>query len=110
MYWRDRNIKAALRKWGYEQHHLDGCMYGLVSQAAATKGQRLRKPWTIAPNADGFRHVRKPCDKSHEHVKTQGVDTKRTEGYTDALADAIHHSWDLSVKAAVSAAPNQNLQ
>ena len=68
-------------------------MYGLVSQATATRGKRLRKPWTIASNADGFHKVRRPRDKGHEHAKTQGSDTKITEGYTDALADAIHSCW-----------------
>jgi len=97
MYWRDKDVKAALRRWGCMQHHLDGCMYGLTSQAASTSGKLLRKPWTIASNADGFMKIRRPCDHKHEHAKTQGVDTKLTEGYTPALADAIHHCWYISV-------------
>jgi len=97
LYWRDRKAKADLCRWGCEQNKFDGCMYGLVSQAAATSGKLLRKPWTIASNADGFRHLQRPCDHTHEHVKTQGSDTKLTEGYTEALADEIHHCWALSV-------------
>ena len=97
-YWRDRAVKAALRKWGCEMHHFDGCMYGLQSQAAATRGKPLRKPWTIASNAGGFTHIRRSCDRTHQHVKTQGVDTKPTEGYTDALADRVHLCWSISVR------------
>ena len=101
-YWRDRKVKAALRKWGCEQHHLDGCMYGLVSQVAATSGMPLKKPWTIASNATGFRSLCRKCDHTHEHAKIQGADTKPTEGYTDALADEIHSCWAHSLHAAAA--------
>ena len=93
MYWRLRHVRTAMRRWGAIPHALDGCMYGLVSQAARTCGVPLRKPWTIASSCDAFHRLRRKCDGSHEHAPTQGHDTRRTESYTDRLADAIHTCW-----------------
>ena len=92
-YWRDRSVKSRLKRWGCKQHHLDGCMYGLVSQQPATRGTPLRKPWTIASTASRFEDIGRRCDGQHAHVRTQGRDTKLTESYTDALADGIHACW-----------------
>ena len=79
MYWKRRQVKAALNRWSCKSYALDGCMYGQISQAARTKGSPLRKPWTIA--------------SSHTHVPTQGTDTRLTEEYTPQLATAIHDCW-----------------
>ena len=79
LYWRGRSVKASIRRWACTVHHFDGCMYNLRSQAAATRGKLLRKPWSIATNAD-FEGIGRLCDKSHAHAKTQGIDTKMTEG------------------------------
>ena len=105
MYWRDRDVKAALRRWGCTQHNFDGSAYDLRSQATASRGKLLRKPWTIASNADGFHAVRRKCDGTHEHTATQGTDTKFSEGYTDALADRFHHCWRISLEAAATSSP-----
>ena len=93
MYWRRRQVKAALRSWSCEQHKLDGCMYGLVSQAARRAGQPLKKPWTIASTCPTFHRLCRACDGRHTHVPTQGVDTRLTEGYTPELAEQVHECW-----------------
>ena len=71
-YWRHRNVRSCLKRWGCAAHHLDGCMYGLVSQTAGTRGIPILKPWTISSNAEGFTHVARKCDRTHEHVRIQG--------------------------------------
>ena len=93
MYWRCRQVKTALNRWSCKSYALDGCMYGLVSQAARTKGTPLRKPWTIASTCPTFHRLQRACDGSHTHVPTQGVDTRLTEGYTPELAEKIHDCW-----------------
>ena len=93
LYWRNRSVRADLTKWGCVPYHFDGCMYGLVSQSAGTRGVPLRKSWTICSNADGFKHVARACDHAHVHARIQGTDTKMTECYTPELADRIHYCW-----------------
>ena len=93
MYWRHQRVKSALRRWGTIPHPFDGCMYGLVSQAARSRGVPLRKPWTVASTCDEFIRLRRTCDKSHAHVATAGSDTRRTESYTALLVDEIHSCW-----------------
>ena len=93
LYWRNRSVRADLTRWGCVPYHFDGCMYGLVSQSAGTRGVPLRKSWTICSNADGFKHVARACDHAHVHARIQGTDTKMTECYTPELADRIHYCW-----------------
>ena len=92
-YWHDRKVKAAMRKWGLETHRFDGCRYNLRSQVAATRGKLLRKPWSIASNCEDMWRIALPCNGLHEHTRTQGQDTRLTEGYTDELVDQIHACW-----------------
>ena len=95
MYWRDNRVKRAMARWGLEVYDLDGCRYGLVSQATATRGKLLRKPWRIASDCDEFWRLAFKCNHpAHAHCKTAGSDTKLTESYTDELADGIHMCWD----------------
>ena len=69
-------------------------MFGLRSVAAATHGMLLRKPWTIASNCPEFWHIAYTCTHSRDsHTRIQGSDTKRTENYTEELADGIHFIW-----------------
>ena len=96
LYWRDRHVKAAVSRWGLQSFNFDGCMYGLKSQAAPTRGKFLRKPWRIASDCERFWGIVECCDNRHEHVKTAGSDTKRTESYTDAMVDRIHLCWGCS--------------
>ena len=94
----DDRVKRAMARWGLQVYDLDGCRFGLVSQAAATRGKLLRKPWRIASDCDDFWRIAYKCVHHHsQHCKTQGADTKRTESYTDALADGIHLCWNRSV-------------
>ena len=92
-YWRRSQVKRALKRWRCMHTKLDGCVYGLVSTQATTRGTPLRKPWTIAHSCDAFSGLGLTCDGTHRHVRTQGADTSITEGYTDSLADAIHSAW-----------------
>ena len=68
-------------------------MYGLTSQATRTAGIPLKKPWTIATTRDSFHRLCRTCNGQHEHVPTQGPDTKLTENYTPELAAQIHACW-----------------
>ena len=62
----------------------------------------LRKPWTIAATChDEFqKHLARLCDGSHTHSPTAGVDTRKTEGYTEQMVDAIHAAWGERVSRA----------
>ena len=101
-YWRHRKVQSSLRRWGCIPYHLDGCMYGLTSQAAGTRGIPLRKSWTIASNAAEFEHVSRTCDGNHSNARIQGSDTRMTEGYTPGLADRIHYCWSLAGSSSVA--------
>ena len=93
-YWRDRRVQAALKRWGCTPYRMDGCMFGLRSTAAATRGMLLRKPWIISSNCDQFWRIAYTCVHSRDvHTRIQGSDTKRTENYTEELADGIHFIW-----------------
>ena len=87
-------MKAFLKKHGLQQYRFDGCMYNLRSEAIKSKGKFLQKPWIIASNCEEFSYmVRRCCHDRDLHVKTAGSDTKRTESYTDEMADEIHGCW-----------------
>ena len=92
-YWRRRQVKAALKKWGCAPYKFDGCMCGLTSRRARCAGIPLKKPWTIASTSATFERLCRACDGRHAHVPTQGVDTRLTEGYTPELAKQIHLCW-----------------
>ena len=99
MYWRDRRVTRCLKRWNLESFELDGCRFGLRSQATATKGKLLRKPWRIAPDCVDFWRMADECNhQPHEHCKTAGADTKRTESYTDRRVDDIHTIWGCHVR------------
>ena len=98
MYWRDRRVTRHLKRWGLQSFNLDGCRFELRSQAAATKGKLLRKPWRIASDCADFWRIADTCNhRPEEHVKTAGSDTKRTESYTTALCQGIHTVWQCHV-------------
>ena len=93
-YWRESKVKSFLARNNMQMYHLDGCMFGLRSQAPKTRGAMLRKPWTIASDCVEFQWLcRVCCHAPSEHVKTQGSDTVLTESYTDDLAHGIHECW-----------------
>ena len=94
MYWRLRKVKAFLKKHGMKCYKFDGCMYNLRSEASKTHGKFLQKPWIIASNCPEFAYMERRCNHTREqHAKTAGSDTRRTEGYTDEMADEIHGCW-----------------
>ena len=96
-YWRERKVKTFLAGMGMQQYHFDGCMYGLCSSAPKTLGVPLRKPWTVASDCNSFLRLCRTCDHPPSgHVKTQGIDTSRTENYTDPLVHGIHDCWRLA--------------
>ena len=74
-------------------YHFDGCTYDFVSTQRRTFGRSIRMPWTIAATATTFAQLHRQCPRSpSEHAKREGADTRRTEGYTDPLAIAIHEA------------------
>ena len=92
-YWRRRQVRTALKRWGCQPYKFDGCMFGLVSQQARCAGVPLKKPWTIASNCATFHRLCRKCDGTHQHVPTQGSDTRLTEGYTHDMVATIHQCW-----------------
>ena len=92
-YWRRRQVKTALTRWGCLPYKFDGCMYGLASVQARSAGKPLKKPWTIASNCATFHRLCRACDSTHQHAPIQGKDTRLTEGYTPELVATIHDCW-----------------
>ena len=97
-YWHKRSVKTFMREYGIQEHHLDGCAFGLVSHAPRTMGMPIRKPWTIVSYMPSFASLHRGCPHTpDQHAKCAGTDTRLTEGYTDELATAIHHAWHAHV-------------
>jgi hypothetical protein len=95
-YWRRPAVKSFLRLYALVDYDFDGCMFGLCSTAAATLGNPIKKPWRIASNMPEFANLRLICTHTpSEHASCAGVDTKASEGYTDALAMSIHACFAL---------------
>ena len=85
-----------MKRFGLQQVDFDGCMYGLRSHAACTRGQLLVKPWTVSTDCSDLQRLCRVCNHDRDlepHVRTQGPDTKLSESYTDELALAIHDHW-----------------
>ena len=95
LYWHWRKVKRFLARNNMSKCYLDGCAFGLRSRHPNHRNKFLRKPWTIATNFPQIfgKHCGKRCPGGHEHVPTQGSDTKPTESYTVPLATAIHNAW-----------------
>ena len=97
-YWNKRQVRKFMLEFGIKPYHLDGCAFGLVSQAPRSIGKPIRKPWTIASDVPAFSALCRCCTHLPEqHVRCQGSDTRLTEGYTDDLARAIHLAWQVHV-------------
>ena len=83
-----------MKKHGMKCYKFDGCMYNLRSGAKKTHGKYLQKPLIIASNCPEFAYMERRCNHARDHhAKTAGSDTRRTEGYTDEMADEIHGCW-----------------
>ena len=95
-YWRDVRVTAFEKRFGLQHVTLDGCMYGLRSISARTKGQLLTKPWTVSTDCSELQRLCRLCNHdriAEPHARTQGQDTLMSESYTDELARAIHEHW-----------------
>ncbi len=93
-YWSLNVVSDFVRKHSLIIHDFDGCMYGLCSTNVNTPGDPIKKPWRIASNLTEFSNLRrKYTHQPSEHVPCAGVDTKRSEGYTDELATSIHRCF-----------------
>ena len=87
---------------GLNKSRFDGCMYGLVSCRPGCVGMKLKQPWTVVTNSVEIPKVLNVvCDKSHYHVHVMAQDTKKTEEYTNDIADAIHTAWTKEFSAQV---------
>ena len=95
-YWKLFRVRQFIRRHDLHEYKLDGCMYNLRSKVKQKYGKLLTKPWSIYSNCDEFWRMANTCnhvDRACTHVKTEGPDTKMTEGYTVEMADAIHMCW-----------------
>ena len=69
-----------------------------MSVVEETKGEPSLKPWAFATKSPYIiKLIPKLCPGGHTHVACRGKDAKESEGYTDALAAAIHQAWALQV-------------
>ena len=99
-YWNDRRVRTFLKKFNLKKYNMDGCEFGLVSKATKTEGMMLKKPWRIASDVEQFWRMERMCTHTPgSHAKTQGIDTKLGEGYTDEFAKMVHLCWDVYVAA-----------
>ncbi len=95
-YWSLTQVQSFLRKYSLVNYDFDGCMYGLCSTKGTTHGDPIKKPWRIMSDMKEFSGIRLRCTHApSEHVRCAGVDTKTSEGYTDALALLIHRCFAL---------------
>ncbi len=62
-----------------------GCMVGVKS---IKNGMPIAKPWRVETTHPKLREAldNLRCDKSHEHQRCEGQDTKQSEDYPDKLA------------------------
>ena len=101
-YWNKPEVVSHMNEMKYGRVHFHGCRFGLKSVARATRGQPIKKPWTVATDCcelqlsldrrctGGKWHVDPDTGLVVEHAPCSGVNTKITEGYTDEMAKAIH--------------------
>ena len=94
MYWHWRRVKAFIERHKLIQCNFDGCQYGLPSINPSTLGKPIMKPWRICTNMSSLQPLLSArCKREHKHVTCQGMDTKPSEDYTPAIAEAIHNAW-----------------
>ena len=85
VYWQDKRVRGFLRQHHLVRTNFHGCMYGLCPTQGTTSDCKkfIKKPWTVATNCvDIGRALSKTCDKSHDHVRCQGIETSASERYT----------------------------
>jgi hypothetical protein len=95
-YWSLDVVRNFASSYALENYDFDGCMYELRSASESTHGRPIKKPWRIASDMPQFSNLRRRCTHGpNEHAPCAGTDTKVSEGYTDALATAVHHCFSL---------------
>ena len=107
-YWRLDYVQDFVAKFGLYKAKCQGCAFGLCNK----HGQPILKPWTIATDdphlAAEMEKGKCPGRLVHPyHAPCVGAETKRSEGYTDAMARAVHRGWRRSraACAVVAATP-----
>ena len=92
-YWNFRKVERFATRHSLLDGFVDGCMVGITSEDPKTYGVPLHKPWRLRTNRRDFcERITRECDGSHEHARTEGRDTKRTELYTHAFAKHVMRS------------------
>ena len=92
--WREKKVQNMLQRFSLNAVDFHGCAAGLTS----VKNQLpIKKPWTVMSSSPAvleyLGRFQCPGKKVHpKHDPCAGVDTKRSEGYTPAMADAIHEA------------------
>ncbi len=95
-YWNDPDIVVWIARFQLQFTEFHGCQFDLTSINPATFGELINKPWYGAVMNSQFiaKEMTQVCPGvvagKHEHVQCQGVDTKRTEGYTVQLVAHFH--------------------
>ena len=93
-YWAYDEVQSFIQKWNLKTCIFHGCMYGLVAQRKSCQGIPIKKPWKIVTNCEQIRkRMCITCDRSHEHARCEGVDTRRTEQYTDQMVSTIQDGF-----------------
>ena len=96
-YWKLPFVEDFMVKFGLYKAKCQGCAYGLCDD----DGTPIKKPWTIATDdahlACEIERGKCPGHFAHpNHAPCSGKYTKKSEGYTDAMARAIHRGWRAS--------------
>ena len=88
--WSSRAVQDMIAELGMHKAHMHGCAVGLVSKG----GLPIKKPWTIATTSPVLHEVvgKLICPGQVVHEPCAGAETKRTEEYTDEMAEAVHHA------------------
>ena len=98
MYWKYHDVQALFFGFGFVSCRRDGCCDGMVSVNKKTLGLPLLKPWRIVSNSRVLCHsMQARCNKSHQHARVQGQDTKLSESYKPSFAFDFHCGFVLNV-------------
>ena len=90
-YWKERCVQRFLKKHGFRDCILDGCMYGLTAKYGEMQGMPIKKPWRIACVNSSLPDVlNRTCDKSHKHCPCESRNTRPTQAYTPEIARVVH--------------------
>ena len=91
--WKTPEIQDMIEEFALNTVNFHGCAAGLASK----DGVPIKKPWTVATNCPAVSNALSsficPGKNVHPvHAPCAGTETKKTELYTKAMADAVHNA------------------